>query len=72
MVDQFVGFADDDTNPIDLSISGGIGGRGLVPGRDDDTFGLGLSYADFDTNGRTWSDSDDDVTRLTSKIWRPT
>jgi porin len=44
-----VGFADDDTNPIDLSISGGIGGRGLVPGRDDDTFGLGLSYADFDT-----------------------
>jgi len=44
-----VGIADDDTNPIDLTISGGIGGRGLIPGRDDDTYGVGLGYSDFDT-----------------------
>jgi len=44
-----LGVADDDTNPIDLSISGGVGGRGLIPGRDDDTYGLGIGYADFDT-----------------------
>jgi porin len=44
-----VGIADDDTNPIDLSIGGGIGGRGLLPGREGDTFGIGLTYVDFDT-----------------------
>jgi porin len=43
-----VGIADDDTNPIDYTVSAGIGGRGLIPGRDDDTFGLGFSYTDFD------------------------
>ncbi|MHC5005117.1 MAG: carbohydrate porin, partial [Planctomycetota bacterium] len=43
-----VGFADDDTNPIDLAISGGIGGRGIFPGRADDTFGVGLVYTKID------------------------
>ena len=43
-----VGFADGDTNPIDLTVSAGVGGRGLVPGRDGDTFGLAFSYTDFD------------------------
>jgi porin len=41
-------YADDNTNPIDYAVSAGIGGRGLIPGRDDDTFGLGFSYTDFD------------------------
>jgi porin len=44
-----LGVADDDTNPIDLSISGGVGGRGLIAGRDDDTYGLAIGYSDFDT-----------------------
>ncbi len=43
-----IGVADDDTNPIELSLSAGVGGRGMLPGRDDDTFGLGFAYADID------------------------
>ncbi len=39
-----VGFADQDTNPIELAISGGVGGRGIIPSRDLDTFGVGYYY----------------------------
>lgn len=39
-----VGLADDDTVPVDWHASGGIGGRGLVPGRPDDHFGLGYYF----------------------------
>src|SRR5690606_37927172 len=38
------GYADRDTNPIDWSASIGVGGRGLMPGRDHDTFGAGYFY----------------------------
>lgn len=38
------GVGDDDTNPISWNISGGIGGRGVIPGRDNDTFGVGYFY----------------------------
>lgn len=41
------GFADEDTNPIEWSVSGGVGGRGVVPTRDDDVFGLGSLYTYF-------------------------
>jgi porin len=41
------GFADPDANPINWSASVGLGGRGLVPGRDDDTFGVGYYYTDI-------------------------
>jgi len=44
-----VGIADDDTNPIDLTVSIGLGGRGLISGRDDDLYGLGFTYSDFNT-----------------------
>jgi porin len=40
-----VGFADEDTNPVEVAISGGIGGRGVIPRRDDDTFGVGYYYS---------------------------
>lgn len=40
-----VGAADKNTNPIDWSVSGGIGGRGVIPGRDDDVFGVGYFYS---------------------------
>ncbi len=42
------GFADEDTNPVAWSFSAGVGGRGMLPGRDEDTFGLGFAYADID------------------------
>lgn len=38
------GFADKKTNPIEWAVSGGIGGRGLIPLRDNDTFGIGYYY----------------------------
>jgi len=41
------GFADQDTNPIDWTASVGVGGRGLIPSRNDDTYGLGYFYSDL-------------------------
>ncbi len=38
------GFADDDVNPVDWSLSGGLGGKGIIPSRDDDMLGLGYFY----------------------------
>jgi len=40
-----VGFADKRTNPIDLFLSAGVGGTGLIPSRPDDRFGFGYFYA---------------------------
>jgi porin len=39
-----LGFADPDVSPVDWSVSGGVGGRGVIPCRDNDTFGLGYYY----------------------------
>lgn len=36
-----VGFADSETNPVELAISAGVGGRGIIPNRDDDMYGVG-------------------------------
>jgi len=41
------GMADRDTNPIDWSLSFGIGGRGTVGGRTDDGYGFGWFYSDL-------------------------
>jgi porin len=38
------GFADQDTNTIEWTASGGVGGKGLIPGREQDTCGAGLFY----------------------------
>lgn len=43
------GIADEDTNPIEWSLSGGIGGRGILPSRDNDTFGIGFYYTGIQT-----------------------
>jgi porin len=40
------GIGDDDTNPLDWNVSLGVGGRGVIPGRDDDVFGAGFFYTD--------------------------
>jgi porin len=39
-----LGFADQDTSPLDWGLSGGIGGRGPFAGRDEDSYGVGLFY----------------------------
>ena len=38
------GQADDRTNPIERFYSIGLGGKGLIPTRDQDTFGIGFYY----------------------------
>ena len=44
------GFADQDTNPVEWSASGGIGGKGIIPGRPRDTFGVGYFYIKYHTS----------------------
>jgi porin len=39
-----LGVADRDTNPVSWSVSAGLAGKGVVPGRDRDTAGLGYFY----------------------------
>jgi porin len=46
-------FADTDTNPVKFFISGGLGGRGVLPGRDDDTFGLSYFYTSLEESRLT-------------------
>jgi porin len=41
------GVADKDTNPVEWSASVGLGGRGVLPGRERDTFGIGYYYTRF-------------------------
>jgi porin len=45
----FFGFgaSDGNPNPIEYSFLGGIGGKGVVPGRPDDTFGVALARTQF-------------------------
>lgn len=44
-----LGFADEDTNPIEWDVSVGLGGRGLIPTRDNDTLGVGYFYQSLQT-----------------------
>lgn len=39
-----VSFADQDTNPIKYTLSGGLGAKGLIPSRENDTFGVAYAY----------------------------
>ncbi|MEJ2032495.1 MAG: carbohydrate porin [Deltaproteobacteria bacterium] len=45
-----IGFADDKTNLAKFSASLGLGGRGLIPRRDDDLFGIGYYYIKVSEN----------------------
>jgi len=45
-----LGFADRDTNPLPFAASLGVGGRGLIPGRDNDTVGFGYYYNSLQEN----------------------
>jgi porin len=44
------GIVDEDTNLVRWSGSIGLGGRGIVPGRDEDIFGIGFGVADFNND----------------------
>ena len=44
-----LGFADKDTNPFKLTVSAGVGGRGVLPSRDNDLFGFGYFYTETDS-----------------------
>jgi porin len=43
-----VGFADQSTNPVKWSLSAGIGGKGMIPTRNQDTFGVGYFYTSIE------------------------
>ena len=45
-----IAFADKDVNPVKFFASVGLGGRGVIPGRDNDTFGVGYFYQDIVTS----------------------
>jgi Carbohydrate-selective porin, OprB family len=42
-----IGLADSNTNPFEQFYSFGIGGQGMLPGRDRDRFGIGAYYTSF-------------------------
>lgn len=42
-----VGWGDRKTNPVSWSIAGGLSGRGTIPTRDNDTWGIGYFYNDL-------------------------
>jgi len=42
-----LGLGDKKTNPVSFAASIGVSGRGVFPGRDDDTLGLGYFYNDL-------------------------
>ena len=39
-----VGYADGDVNPLEWTFALGLAGRGIIPERDNDTFGIGSYY----------------------------
>ncbi len=47
------GIADRDTNPVENFYSAGIGGKGIIPGRDNDTFGIGYYYINISNKIRS-------------------
>ncbi|MFC1762680.1 carbohydrate porin [Planctomycetota bacterium] len=46
-----LGFGDRDANPVTWTAAGGLSGRGSIPSRDDDTWGLGLFYNELQDLG---------------------
>ena len=42
-----LGVGDEDANPVRRSVAAGVSGRGLIPGRCDDTLGVGYFYNDL-------------------------
>lgn len=45
------GLSDGDPNPVRWNITGGLGGKGLFPGREADMWGAGVYYIDMSNTG---------------------
>lgn len=43
---------DEDTNIVNWSASVGLGGRGMIPSRDEDMFGIAFAYTEFNDDRR--------------------
>ncbi|MCB1066467.1 MAG: carbohydrate porin, partial [Verrucomicrobiae bacterium] len=46
-----LGFADEDTSAINFAAAAGVGGVGLIPGRDRDRWGIGVFHQQFSDGG---------------------
>jgi porin len=49
-----VGLSDGDANPVRWFASFGLGGRGLIPGRVNDTYGIAYAYSDLHDTTETY------------------
>jgi hypothetical protein len=58
-----LGFADKDTNPFKLTASVGVGGRGVLPGRDHDLVGLGYFWTETESGNVLTDASIEDSTQ---------
>ena len=58
-----IGFADKDTNPFKFNVSIGIGGRGVLHGRDNDIFGVGYFYTETESGNIITAIGIDDSTQ---------
>jgi porin len=56
-----IGFADRNTNILEQFYSFGIGGRGMLPGRDHDRFGIGFYYTNLSNDLPGLILSDDEI-----------
>jgi porin len=48
-----MGWGDDNTNPADWSMSAGLGGRGMIPSRTNDEYGIGYFFSNLQTTNIT-------------------
>jgi porin len=55
--------ADEDVNPTKWSLSGGVGGKGMIPARERDFFGIGYYYNSVQTTRLTGTGGLDDHTQ---------
>lgn len=55
------GWARQDVNPIAHFYSIGVGGKGIIPERDDDTFGVGYYFSDLSNNLPYWMHSEQGI-----------
>ena len=60
------GLSDGDPNILHHFYSIGLGGKGVIPGRDEDTFGIGYYYADISGNLPTLLSSSGETARASS------
>ena len=63
-----VGTAPDDRNRISFYSEGGLSYQGLLPGRDEDLFGMGIAYSQISEDVRQSGRDDRDINRTTGIV----